>query len=60
MTNFRRFQTENKIADSNFKFDVNSRKFSKWLENTVGKVELLVTSDFSFPTMFSKTCTSDT
>ena len=27
-------------ADDNFKFDVNSRKFSKLVENTVGKVEI--------------------
>ena len=51
---FRRFQTEKKFADGNFKFDVNGRKFSKRVENTVGKGELLVTSDFSFPTVFSK------
>ena len=25
------------IEDDIFKFDENSRKFSKWLENTVGK-----------------------
>ena len=41
---FRRFQTEKKFADGNFKFDVNGRKFSKRLENTVGKGELLVTT----------------
>ena len=27
-------------ADDNFKFDKNSRKFSKWVENTVGKGEI--------------------
>ena len=39
MTNFRLFHTE-KFADENFKFDENGRKFSKWLENTVGKGEI--------------------
>ena len=28
------------FADDNFKFDENGRKFSKWLENTVGKGEI--------------------
>ena len=32
-----------KFADDNFKFDENGRKFSKMVENTVGKV----TSNFS-------------
>ena len=27
-------------ADDNFKFDENGRKFSKWLENTVGMGEV--------------------
>ena len=36
-------------ADDNFKFDENSRKFSKWVEKTVGKGEI---SPFS--TVFSK------
>ena len=35
------------FADDNFKFDENSRKFSKWLENTVGK------------DLFQKTCSQD-
>ena len=35
------------FADDNFEFDENGRKFSKWLENTVGKGEI-VTSNFSF------------
>ena len=29
-----------KVADDDFKFDENSRKFSKWVENTVGKGEI--------------------
>ena len=28
------------FADDNFKFDENGRKFSKWLEDTVGKGEI--------------------
>ena len=35
------------FADDNFKFDENDRKFSKWVENTVGKGEI-VTKNFSF------------
>ena len=35
-------------ADDNFKFDENSRKFSKRVENTVVKEKLLVRSNFSF------------
>ena len=36
MTNFRLFQSE-KVADDNFKFNLNGRKVSKRAENTVGK-----------------------
>ena len=28
------------FADDNFKFDLNGRKFKKWVENTVGKGEI--------------------
>ena len=28
------------FADNNFEFDGNGRKFSKWVENTVGKGEI--------------------
>ena len=35
-------------ADDNFEFDVNSRKFSRLVKNTVVKEKLLVTSNFSF------------
>ena len=38
-------------ADHNFKFDENSRKFSKWVENTVNKGEILL-----FPQSFQKAC----
>ena len=40
-------------ADDNFKFDENSRKFSKRVENTVGKGEILRAIS-PFPTVFSK------
>ena len=36
------------FADDNSKFDENGRKFSKWIENTVGKKKLLITSNFFF------------
>ena len=29
-----------KLADDNLEFDENSSKFSKWIENTVGKGEI--------------------
>ena len=42
-------------ADDNFKFDENSRKFSKWVENMVGKGEIARYEQFlHFPTVFSK------
>ena len=39
------------FADDNFKDDENGRKFSKWIENTVGKEEIA---------RFQKTYTADT
>ena len=36
------------LAEDYFKFDENGREISKWVENTVGKEKLLVTSNFSF------------
>ena len=41
MTNFRLSKLK-QFADDNFEFDENTRKYSKWVENTV------VTSNFSF------------
>ena len=41
-------------ADDNFKFDENSRKFSKRVENTVGKGEIAHYEHSLFPTVFSK------
>ena len=43
------------FADDNLKFDGRGGKFSKRVENTVGKEKLLV-----FPQCFQKTCTADT
>ena len=49
------------FADDNFKFDENGRKFSKQLENTVGKGEIARYEQFLlFPQCFQKTCTADT
>ena len=46
MTNFRLFQTE-RVAD-NFEFNQNGIRFSKRVENAMGKGKLLVTSNSSF------------
>ena len=44
-------------ADDNFEFDINSRKFSKLVENTVGKGEIARYEQFLlFPQCFQKTC----
>ena len=61
MTNFGLFQIEREIADDNFKFEKNAGKFSKWIENTVGKGEIARYEQFLlFPQCFQKTCTADT
>ena len=45
------------FADDNFKFDENGRKFSKQLENTVGKEESARNEQFLlFPPCFQKAC----
>ena len=47
-------------ADDNFKFDENGRKFFKWVENTVGKVEIARYEQFLlFPQCFHNTCSAD-
>ena len=44
-------------ADDNFEFRENSRKFSKWIENTVGKGEIARYEQFLlFPQCFQKAC----
>ena len=59
MKNVRRFETE--FAEHNFRFDENGRKFSKWVENTVGKEEIALYEQFVlYPQCFKKTCTADT
>ena len=53
-SNFRLFQTE-RLGNDNFKFDEKGRKFSKWVENTVGKRRSCSLQAISpFPTVFSK------
>ena len=48
------------FADDIFKFDENGRKFSKWVENTVGKGEIAHYEQFLlFPQCFQKTCKAD-
>ena len=42
-------------ADDNFKFDENNRKFSKRVENTVGKGEIARSEQF-FSQCFQKAC----
>ena len=45
------------FADVNVKFDENSRKLSKWVENTVGKGEIARYEQFLlFPLCFQKVC----
>ena len=46
-----------KSADDNSKFDENSRKFSKRVENTVGKAEIACYEQLLlFPQCFQKAC----
>ena len=63
ITNFRQFLDPSKVkefADDNFQIDRNDRKFSKWVENTVGKGEIACYEQFLlFPQCFQKTCTAD-
>ena len=48
------------FADDNFKFDENSRKFSKPVENAVGKGEIARYEQFLlFPQCFQKTFNGD-
>ena len=43
------------LADDNFEFDENGRKFSKWVENTVRKGEIARYEQFLlFPQCFQK------
>ena len=48
------------LADDNFSFDENGRKFSKPVENTVGKGEIVHNEQFLlYSQYFQKTCTAD-
>ena len=59
MTNFRLFQTE-RVCRQQFQFDENDRKFSKGVENTVGKGEIAHNEQFLlFPQCFQKTSAAD-
>ena len=59
MTNFRFFQFK-EFADDNFKCDENGRKFSKWVENTVGKGKIARYKQFLlFSQCFQKRYTTD-
>ena len=58
--NFGLFQSE-RVSNDNFKFSENNRKFSKEVENTVGKGEIARYEQFLlFPQCFQKTSTTDT
>ena len=49
------------FADENLKFDDNDRKFSKWVENTVGKGEIARYEQFLLvPQCFQKSYTAYT
>ena len=55
------FDPLKEFADNDFKFEEIGRKFSKWLENTVGKGEIARYEQFLlFPQCFQKTCTAAT
>ena len=59
-TNFRLFQTE-RVCRQQFRFNENGRKFSKQVENTVGKGEIARYMQFLlFSQCFQKICTADT
>ena len=55
------FSKPKEFPDDNFVFNVSRRKFSKRVENAVGKGELARYEQFLlFPNCFQKTCTADT
>ena len=48
------------FADDNFEFDVNSKNFSRLVENIVGKGEIAHYEQFIlFPQCFQKNCIAD-
>ena len=49
------------FAGDDFEVNENGRKFSRWVENTVGKGEIACCEQFLlFPQCFQKTSTADT
>ena len=44
------------FADDNFEFDENGRKFSKWVQNTVGKGEIARYEHSVFKRLVLLTC----
>ena len=61
VTNFIDFSKIKEFADVNFELHVIGRKFSKQVENTVGKGEIARCEQFLlFPHWFQKTCSADT
>ena len=52
-TNFDAFKLK-EFADDNFKFNENGRKFSEWVENAVGKVEIARYKQFLLFPLFPK------
>ena len=49
------------LADDKLELNDNGKKFSNWVENTVGKGEIACYEQFLlFPQCFQKTCTADT
>ena len=59
-TNIRLIQTD-RVCRRQFQIDENGRKFSKWIENTVGKGDIARYEQFLlFPQCFEKTCTAHT
>ena len=59
-TNFRLFQNES-LCSQQFQIWWNGRKFSKRVENTVGKGEIACYEQYLiFPQCFQNTCTADT
>ena len=60
MQNFKLFQSK-EFADDNFKFNENIGKFSKSIENTMGKGEIASYEQFLlFPQCFQKMYAADT
>ena len=60
LTNFRCFQPE-RVAEDNFKFDENCKKFSKNVENKLGKGKIAHYEQFLLSSQcFQKTYYTDT